>query len=100
MKNYFKDIGATSRSETHSFSDGKGGQVDRTVDYLVDLEVFLTGLIESLGYKKPILSLSMDSGQGQFLFTGKLGDLEGKFQYFQSLNTVEQLVFSWLIWRH
>ena len=48
MKNYFKEIGATSRSETHSFSDGKGGQVDRTVDYLVDLGCIQLNVIKSL----------------------------------------------------
>ena len=48
MKNYFKEIGATSRSETHSFSAGKGGQVVRTVDYLVDLGCIQLNVIKSL----------------------------------------------------
>ena len=79
MKNYFQDIGATSRSEDHLFSDGKGRHVLRTVDYIADLKGFLTELIAEHGFEKPVLSLSMDSGQGQFLFGGRLGDLESKF---------------------
>ena len=79
IKNYFQDLGATSKTEDLWFSDGKGGHVLRTTDYITDLREFLTDLIAEHGFTRPVLSLSMDSGQGQFLFGGDLGDLEGKF---------------------
>ena len=78
-----KNMGLHSKTATIEFRASNGDLEIRDVVYIDGVVPFFKKIFQGRGYKRPGLTIELDSGQGQFLVVGsgfdrdKLGDEAG-----------------------
>ena len=74
LKTYTAEMGRYSDVKTLNFKNSDGKMVTNTVGYISNVKELLIDKAEAKGFKEPGVCVSLDSGQGKFLVTGKLYD--------------------------